>query len=269
MPKNPDLVPTVIVDVNGRTTIVHKLRKLFSSSGSRSSGSRIPAPVTTTPKSVVMNELMKSLPDAAGLTDKTTIEDLRRGLNDNYPLGTLRYIRAIMERGDDFSVSVAKHLAQQDFPADGSAKVHGDHIEVTLRNNVMFSQILGIDDYDEVNGLVRGTQNMNSDLIEMRNLLYLGEPEIKQFAAVAKATRALRDQYPLSLSDANHPVREYQYGEATTWSLNSRDLYALLMERPESMDEIVEVVVKHQTTERYRIWGLMLDAEGPMAEGAL
>jgi hypothetical protein len=219
---------------------------------------------------MVMNELMKSLPNAAGLTDEAAIESLRSGLNSNYPLGTLRYICTIMERGDEFSASVAKHLAQQDFPTDGSAKVHGDHIEVTLRNNAMFSQILGIDDYDEVNGLVRGTQNMSSDLIELRNLRYLGEPEIKQFVAVAKAIRALRDQYPLPLTDTNHPVKEYQYAGAPAWSLRgSGGLHALLRERPEAVDEIVDVVVTHQTTDRHKVWGLTMGIEGAIAEGAL
>jgi hypothetical protein len=183
----------------------------------------------------------------------------------------MRVIREILERGDRFSASMAKHLVRREL--DGSplsVTPNNDWLEITIRNNDMFGPMLGTDDYEELDGLVCGTQNLSDDLRELRDLTSLDKRQVEQFVAVAKAVRMLRDQYPLPLHDTNHPVREYQYGDTATWSIRfGGGLYGLLLERPEAVDKIVDVVIKHQTRERNRIWGLMMDAEGPMAEGAL
>lgn len=272
MPKNPDLVPTVIVDVNGRTTIVHKLRNLFSSSKSQATASRIPAPVTkgaVVLKSALVDELMRSVSMAAGLTDKSDIERLGKNLHANFSEDALCFFCRVMAREDGFSVGAAKQIAGWNFPYESDGVIDNNGLEVTIRNNALFYPILGVEDYDELYGLVRGTQNTYQDADEEHDFRSLDKRGIEQCAALMMTTKKLNEQYPLPLSDDGHPVKRYLYGGAKVWSLRSRQLYSLVMDRPEDMDKIVEMVVKHRTTNRASLNGLLMGIDAPLAEGAL
>lgn len=270
MPKNPDLVPTVIVDVNGRTTVVHKLRKMLSSTSKRS-GSKMPVPSIPGErawKSTIVKTLMKTAPSAAGLTDKDAITKMEKNLFMNFTESSLRFFCEVMAREDGTSAAVAKQLAQCKFPDDNSARIVADRLEKKIRTNIMFCDSLNTDDYDEIKELVLGLRQQLP--FYQTDLWSLNERRWGQAVAVVKATKRLTEEYPASIDNESHPVDQYSHS-VKGWESLVLDvqLFEMVMSRPEDMDQIVDAVIENKTSNPEIINGVMMGISAPLADGAL
>ena len=265
MPKNPDLVPTVIVDVNGRTTVVHRLRQLFAASGA-SGGARIPAPVvasTTPPRKVVLKSLLNSLSESVQLTRRSDIKMLKEGLDYCFSDDSLRWLSEAVARKDSFGSAAAKQIVQY----SSTWRQNLLKLEPRLRSEAMFQDALDIDDYGTVHGLVYG---LGFEFTKVNDFRELDEHSLSQCVALMKTTHALSERYPvIDENHMDHPVYQVQtYLGFDGWILKD-PLHSLVMERPEDAEAIAEYAVQRHTTDANLIRALLSGIPSPLAEGGL
>lgn len=271
MPKNPDLVPTVIVDVNGRTTVVHKLRKLFGGSLSSSSTARIPAPAVPGPgarKITVVNSLMKMLPVPA---DKSQAKRLSHNLQSYFPLESLRWFAEVLSEGGPLAKGVGKHLTGA-YSTQGYegyvAKLQAEDVETGIRNNVMFYRLLDADNYAEVDSLVHGL-GLSEPFHDVVDFTGLEEAISNQCVAVMTAARDLIAKYPGGSYEPSLPVSLSAAWDDNEWAVLKEPLFSFVMDNPDEVTEIVDAVVKYRTTDITVLRGLMTGIHLPLAGGAL
>jgi hypothetical protein len=273
MPKNPDLVPTVIVDVNGRTTIVHKLRRLFGGSSSPSA-SRIPAPSPTpaapvlkegASKPAVVKSLMKMLPVKA---DRTEARVLSNNLYNHFPLESLKWFAGVLADGGTLAEGVGNHLATAHFTVGVVGQIDAAQVEKEIINNVFFYPLLGIDDYAEVKKLVWSLK-MTDKFKDVNDFSTLSEDEKNRCAATMVAAYELKKKYPAVGGHPLHPVDTPSLLPGVKGAILKEPLYSFVFNNPNEMAEIVDTVVEHKTMDPVELRGLMSGITRPLAGGAL
>lgn len=273
MSRNPDLVPTVIVDVNGRTTIVHKLRKLFGGS-SGASASRFPAPVASpesrllsedAPLPVVVKSLMKMLPLPE---DKSDVKILKNFLSNNFPVESLRWFAEVISRDGSLADGVRDHLVSAQFNVDFAGRIDGEKLEREIRKNAFFYPLLGIDDYAEVKSLV-WSLNMTSKFRNVDDFSTLSEDKRDRCVATMVAAHELERNYPAVGQHPTHPVYTPSLLHGGTGKLLKEPLYSFVFDNPDEVAQIVDAVIEHKTMDPSVLRGLMTGIAAPLAEGTL
>lgn len=272
MSRNPDLIPTVIVDVNGRTTIVHKLRKLFGGS-SESSASRFPAPAAPAsrllsedaPLPVVVKSLMKMLPLPE---DRSDVRILRNYLSNNFPVESLRWFAEVISKDGALADEVSDQLVAAQFDVDVMGGIDGEKLEREIRKNVFFYPLLGIDDYAKVKELVWSLK-LTDKFKDVDDFSTLSEDEKNRCVATMVAAHGLKRNYPAVGGHPTHPVYTPSMLRGGTGAVLKEPLYSFVFDNPDEVDEIVAAVIEHKTMDPSVLRGMMSGITAPLAEGTL
>lgn len=240
MPRNPNLVPTVITDVNGRTTTVHKKR------GDTTTAAKLPAPTAVDLAASIVTLMRKIRP----LVDRDN-HDLRNELQARYYPEAMQRIEAALRHGGPLGEGVAVHL------------FNGTHGWI-VTESLHYYPKLGIEEFNRVARLVfslssyDGAQKSPSDSEEQGyvNLMLL--------------THLIDTMSTIASDDPSHPL-EYN-NENDNWSvakIRNAALVDYIITTPDDMNELAEIIIKYGVTDPNTIMGIREGIAPALAEGTL
>jgi hypothetical protein len=228
----PNLIPTIIVDKNNKTTTVHK--RAVTDTGS---GKKMPSPAATTAKKPSRAALLKR--SKAVIENNEDFSNSIRLLSMDYLEGVeaepLAYVVDLLEqRTPDYSI----------FQLIGSASDrmhHGDFLEYAsmMKNNYYrLSDIVKSPDPPSTvaSGIIRGCQSLRIEYPEITP--EQGEAIMDAVAAIYHAT-GNNDEYPLDLMWVS---RDRTIGDQSMFVLNSKELRIHIMEKPEDSSRVSELI---------------------------
>lgn len=262
MSRNPDLVPTPIVDVNGRLTVVHKLRGMFSKAP------KIPAPGPTVAGStpaMAAKSLTKMLPVP---TDKADAQELSDRLSSHFSDESLNWFAGVLSEGGPLADGVGKHLANARFYDGETGESDAESLEIEVRNNVAFFPLLGIDDYAEVRGMVRSL-TLAERFGGTRDFTTMSEDQRERCAAAMIAAQEVASRYPVPLHEEGYPVFMHSRRTGGVGSVLNEPLFSFVFDNPDERAEIVDAVVSSKSMNPEVLRGVMSGITLPLAEGAL
>lgn len=269
MSRNPDLVPTPIVDVNGRLTVVHKLRSMFSKApkipapGPAVAGST-PGGSVSTP-AVAVRQLMRMLPVP---TDKIEVQELSDRLSSNFSTESLDWLSGVLSEGGPLAEGVGKQIVDARFGEGESGITEAEAFEIDVRNNVAFYPLLGIDDYAEVRGMV-WSLGLAERFGGTRDFTPMSEDKKQRCAAAMIAARDVASRYPVPLHEEGYPVFMHKRRIGGIGSVLNEPLFSFVFENPDERAEIVDAVVASNSMNPEVLRGVMSGVTLPLAEGAL
>lgn len=250
MPLNPTLIPTLTVDVNGRTTTVHKLPQ-----GSTDRMMSVPAPSSPANNKSRMMTDSRINDLAQHVTDLTGEEHGVRYRISHYSDGFLDRIEELFESESDLATPVAGQIV-------------GHENERFISECVHFYPKLNTEDYGEASSYVRSLR-LYPELRHASNLTK-GDQE-QQSLAIMEATRIIHENSPPSFfANPSHPL-EYRATD-TDWDLKiikQARLVNLIMRQPERAEDIGKVVARYGFTEPASILAVMGGTIPALADGAL
>lgn len=250
MPLNPTLIPTLTVDVNGRTTTVHKLPQ-----GSTDRMNSIPAPASPVNGKSRMEREARVNRLAQHVQELTGDEDGIQQRISRYSDGFLDRIEDLFDSESDLATPVAGQIV-------------GDENERFISECIHFYPKIGQGDYGETSSYVRSLRTYPA--LRNASSLTTGEQE-HQSLAVMEATRIIHEKTaPSFFVDPSHPL-EYR-STGMDWDMKvikQQRLVHLIMSNPDRSDAIGNVVARYGFTEPASILAIMGGTIPVLADGAL
>jgi hypothetical protein len=270
MPKNPDLVPTVIVDVNGRTTVVHKLRKLLGGAATRipspakiPTGS-LPGEGASTPAGAVKS-LMRMLPVPA---DKAVARELSDSLSSHFSVESLNWFAGVLAEGGPLAEGAGKHLASTRFADGEEGQTEAADLEAEVRSIAAFFPLLGVEDYAEVRGMVWSLR-LTPRFAEARDFAAWTEDQRERCAATMIAASEVAMRYPAPLHEEGYPVFTHSRRTGGKGSVLNEPLFSFVFDNHDERAEIVDAVVESKSMDPEMLRGVMGGITLSLADGGL
>jgi hypothetical protein len=250
MPLNPTLIPTLTVDVNGRTTTVHKLPQ-----GSTDRMMSIPAPGSPVSNKSQMMRESRVNKLAQHVADLTGDDDDISGQISRYSDGFLDRIEELFDSESDLATPVAGQIV-------------GRENERFISECIHFYPKMDHEDYGEASSYVRSLRLYPE--LRHASSLTRGEQE-HQSLALMEATRIIHEKTPPSFfADPSHPL-EYRSTDSD-WDLKiikQARLVNFIVRNPDRAEAIGKVVARYGFTEPASILAVMGGTIPALADGAL
>lgn len=251
MVKNQNLIPTLVVDVNGKTTTVHKKPQGAASNKS------IPAPVDTSSFGLA-NSIADACANATHLGEMgdRARHDFRNDLRFTYSLESLQRIDSEIRKGGVAAEGIIQQLREGES-------------EWNILGTLHFYPKLGIDDYKHAGTLVRSLNDYEY-FAEQGGKCKSDENVEQQCIGVITLTHHLDALSTLPPNDIAHPLR-YDYDRRNFLSMSIKDerVMNMVIERPDEAKTIAEIVAKHGNADPNFIMGVMHGFNPALAEGGL
>lgn len=253
---NPNLVPTLTVDVNGRTTTVHKKPMTGALNAA------IPAPAVREPRPKGRDEIIEGVITAlwrlSGPVGDYEAHQIRLVVSDH----TTEFITRVVEISEgedtDLALGVVQHIS-------------AGEVEPLINEVIHFHKLSGGTSYWDSSALVRtlgqySALEMNEDLSKTDDLVQ------QQCLAIMKAASVIDTESRHDKKDDSHPL-EYlptHYGRNMP-IIKDESILELIMEQPESAEEIARIVAEHgdSETDAGFVIGIMQGINPALAEGGL
>lgn len=253
MPRNPNLVPTVITDVTGKTTTVHKKPDLPLLSRLRFPSPSMSGIATGLAKRKQVAALVARLDELIDFKYKTNSQNMDRKLSKEASPEFLKELPELLNGDPEIAAGTATLL-------DKSALN-----EQRIREVAHFHPILGFDSYWETHAVVYGLRTTDFEYHEDLRQEETEGPCI----ALMKATCAILKNLEMDVENDQHPVRHMEVWSGHLTLLKDKNLANLILERHEDAERIAEIVVKYQTGDANAVLGILEGAPPAIANGAI
>lgn len=254
MPLNPNLIPTVTVDKNGRTTTVHRKPNVSVSN------TALPAPAIgedTARDRILVNHVLALITSLVGRQDvnASKLVPLKTSLN-YFKTSFLQRLELYLQCDHATSLGVAQQV------------VNGEFAEI-IDETIYYHQRIGGTDYWDSAALVRSLAHYDP-LSIYNDLSKIDEPIRKQCEALIKATSVIDSESGTAPGAEEHPL-EYAPADYDRQMriIKNQGLVKLIMDNPDDAKHIAHIVVKHNTTDQNSILGIMRGIIPALAEGSL
>ena len=236
MPRNPDLVPRVITDVNGRVTTV------YLKPAGTSSGKTLPAPVL--PNGNLIDSLVVRAGELLGLGDRGR-HDLRLALRQYSP-GFLSWLTPVLGEDGEMSSRIA-------------GMVNNGYKESLIRDSMLFQRLLSETGHhispSHLPSLVRGLSRYDQfdDVVEFG----LEDEKVQNQCIALLLVAAELASGPLTdhAMDRNRIIDD--------------SLVGLILERTEDAALLAGVIREHHVIDPTTILGVLDGTTPSLASGAL
>lgn len=268
MPTNPSLVPTPIVDRNGKPTTVH--RKPQQPASGEIPPAPSPAAVGDSREAVVervaffISEMLRADNESDVDTDSWLIdmydEELRPDeVQSKLELYTTEFLQDMEQRirqcGDD-AIGIAEQLA------------YGESAQ-TIRESIYFYDQISGSDYRRVSAHVESLRLHNVAPL-INDLTHGDEKSQATLLAAFKVYAAIDDVFGDPMAALEHPLKPHH--TTVTGEVVARmddALINLIRERPEDGDRMVEIVTRHRTADPQTIRGMLNGFVISLVDGSL
>lgn len=255
MPSNPHLIPTVITDINGKTTTVHK-----KPASTRASSPGLPAPALSgvrKPSRVeltnqALEELSRHSVPTTGTLSADMMRDSLNGCSDSF----LERMGSLIG-GDN---RIANGIAEQ---------LIADEPEQDIVECAHFYNVLDIPLYRKAQSLIKSVTQYEA--FSVHDDLSKADDEVQaQCLAVMQATRIVEAECGLAADDPSHPLEHLNTRSPWPWLLfKDESLVDLIRERPQDAEKIARVAAGHHTSDPNTVLGIMNGVTPSLAEGSL
>lgn len=250
---NPNLIPTVVTDINGRTTTVHKKPNTAASVAS------VPAPSLRSfgRKEMVEHNcaLIEGLRPVTGYEAARIRQETWSTVN-GYSDSFLRVLEKAL-KGDS---RVASDVADQ---------VRRGEFDEIIREGLHFFKRMGMTNYPRCAALVRSLNQY--DALSQYPSTDLAEEHVQQQCiAIMNAAMVLTEETPFGTDKEHHLLQFIEIeGDWTMPVIKDELLVEFIMERPDDAKEIARIAAKHMNSEPSFIIGIMHGINPAIAEGGL
>lgn len=246
MPRNPNLVPTVITDVNGIVKTVHK-KPQDAARGFKPAA----PPLSYSARQARVRYLIDSIDELVGETSQAAIFTLSKA-NDQH----LTLIEELFRSEDPLSTPVAGQL------------IEGRSIDFVAECIYLVPK-LGIADYGDASSYVSAVRQYE-EFRRLKDLSDIDPDTEQQVIAVITATRIIETEHTAHTDDPDYPLQYIVTG--SEWGLRvikNERLVSMIMNRTQDAEVIARIVAKHGHTEPSAIEGIMEGIIPALADGAL
>jgi hypothetical protein len=204
---------------------------------------------------IILRALTEKMPSFENLTS-LDLHSIEKNLREKYSMDFLRFYQKVL-KGD---LLVAEDFSRLIRDSAGEREITETHFFYTL---------LKADCFIDAYGLVSCLRRYES-LKGRADFRSSGDRVREQCLAVMRATVKLEDECKLDLADHQHPVQSFRTWQGVTkLSIKNTGLAELILNRPQDMEKIVDIVVTQRVTTPNTILGLLEGLTPAMAEGAL
>lgn len=256
MHKNPNLVPTVITNANGWITTVYRKPQ----SQTAKTGIPAPAPTVETNQtlSVRIAKLYEELHDEP--ISERALNDTRNLIRTNYEFETLKIIETEMAKGGEIARGLCFQIDNEQYDQDIKYALH-------------FYPMLGIDDYARVTALVEAAHRYPLNF-QLHDLMLRDQEAQETAVAVMKLTHLIDLKTEIPIRHDEHPLGyaplHSDHGEQWRYAtIRNHALVEYIMEHPDEVESVAEIVAKHNVTDPNAILGIRDGITPSLAEGSL
>jgi hypothetical protein len=252
---NSSLVPTVITDINGKTTTVHK-----KPTSTKVSSPRLPAPVLSGARKPsraelteqALKELAKHSVPTTGTLSADMMRDSLNGCSDSF----LQRMGSLIDGDNRIAYGIAEQLV-------------ADEPEQDIVECAHFYKLLDIPLYRKAQSLIKSVTQYEA--FSVHDDLSKADDEVQaQCLAVMHATLIVDAECDLAKDDPSHPLEHLNTSSPWPWLLfKDEALVDLIRERPQDAEKIARVAARHHTSDPNTVLGIMNGVTPALAEGSL